>query len=96
MVAFFKYSPVDILSVNLPPSVLDFNFHSPQEWMKSVAIEVCYFIVLAETTHFLNSTHQSWTEEQCCSYVFVSRYLAKWNCCMWRYLNFFAKLKRRL
>jgi hypothetical protein len=50
MVAFFKYSPVDILSVDLPPSVLDFNFRSPQEWLKSVAIEVCYFIVLAETT----------------------------------------------
>lgn len=44
MVAFFRYSPVDILSVNLPPSVLDFNCRSPQEWLKRVAIEVCYFI----------------------------------------------------
>ncbi|XP_062191720.1 putative 1-phosphatidylinositol-3-phosphate 5-kinase FAB1C [Phragmites australis] len=40
MVAFFRYSPVDILSVNLPPSVLDFNCRSPQEWLKKVAIEI--------------------------------------------------------
>ncbi|KAG0523664.1 hypothetical protein BDA96_07G142500 [Sorghum bicolor] len=40
MVAFFRYSPVDILSVNLPPSVLDFNCRSPQELLKRVAVEI--------------------------------------------------------
>ncbi|KAL6596092.1 hypothetical protein ACP70R_047456 [Stipagrostis hirtigluma subsp. patula] len=40
MVAFFRYSPVDILSVNLPPSILDFKSHSPQEWLKRVAVEI--------------------------------------------------------
>jgi hypothetical protein len=59
MVAFFKYSPLDILSVNLPPSVLDFNCHSLQEWLKSVAIEVCYFIALAETMLIFCILHQS-------------------------------------
>ncbi|KAF0899302.1 hypothetical protein E2562_015948 [Oryza meyeriana var. granulata] len=40
MVAFFRYSPVDILSVNLPPSVLDFNCHSRQDWMRRMAVEI--------------------------------------------------------
>ncbi|KAL2904716.1 putative 1-phosphatidylinositol-3-phosphate 5-kinase FAB1C [Bienertia sinuspersici] len=34
MVAFFHYSPVDILTVHLPPSMLEFNCHNEQEWMK--------------------------------------------------------------
>ncbi|XP_020155702.1 putative 1-phosphatidylinositol-3-phosphate 5-kinase FAB1C isoform X3 [Aegilops tauschii subsp. strangulata] len=40
MVAFFRYSPVDILSVTLPPSVLCFNCRSPQDWTKTVAVEI--------------------------------------------------------
>uniref|UniRef100_A0A0D9X822 1-phosphatidylinositol-3-phosphate 5-kinase n=1 Tax=Leersia perrieri TaxID=77586 RepID=A0A0D9X822_9ORYZ len=40
MVAFFRYSPVDILSVNLPPSVLDFNCRSRQDWMRRMAVEI--------------------------------------------------------
>ncbi|CAL9102543.1 unnamed protein product [Musa textilis] len=40
MVAFFHYSPVDILSVCLPPSVLDFAFQVPQEWLKQEAVLV--------------------------------------------------------
>ncbi|XP_006659418.3 putative 1-phosphatidylinositol-3-phosphate 5-kinase FAB1C [Oryza brachyantha] len=40
MVAFFRYSPVDILSVNLPPSVLGFNCHSQQDWMRRMAHEI--------------------------------------------------------
>jgi hypothetical protein len=59
MVAFIKYSPVDILSVNLPPSILDFNFRNLQEWLKSMAIEVCYFIALAETMLIFCILHQS-------------------------------------
>lgn len=40
MVAFFRYSPIDILSVHLPPSVLDFNGHTQHEWIRKEAVEV--------------------------------------------------------
>lgn len=40
MVAFFRYSPVDILSVRLPPSVLEFSGHSQQDWMRKEELEV--------------------------------------------------------
>ncbi|KAL6600768.1 hypothetical protein ACP70R_045053 [Stipagrostis hirtigluma subsp. patula] len=40
MVAAFQYSPMVTLSVNLPPPVLDFNFHAMQEWVKREAVEV--------------------------------------------------------
>ncbi|CAL1405487.1 unnamed protein product [Linum trigynum] len=40
MVAFFRYSPVDILNVHLPPSVLEFNAHSQQEWIRKEAAEL--------------------------------------------------------
>uniref|UniRef100_A0A1D1YMM9 1-phosphatidylinositol 3-phosphate 5-kinase FAB1 n=2 Tax=Anthurium amnicola TaxID=1678845 RepID=A0A1D1YMM9_9ARAE len=40
MVAFFRYSPVDILSVRLPPSVLQFACQSQQEWFRREAAEV--------------------------------------------------------
>lgn len=40
MVAFFRYSTIDIVSVNLPPSVLEFNGHVQQEWMSKEASEV--------------------------------------------------------
>ncbi|WOK96156.1 hypothetical protein Cni_G04863 [Canna indica] len=40
MVAFFHYSPVDILSVCLPPSVLDFSNHVQQEWLRQEAFMV--------------------------------------------------------
>ncbi|KAJ1258876.1 hypothetical protein BS78_10G109300 [Paspalum vaginatum] len=33
MVAVFRYSPVDILSVNLPSSVLDFAYPTTQDWV---------------------------------------------------------------
>ncbi|KAK4763836.1 hypothetical protein SAY87_013274 [Trapa incisa] len=33
MVALFHYSPIDILSVCLPPLILDFNGHVQQEWL---------------------------------------------------------------
>ncbi|XP_062233139.1 1-phosphatidylinositol-3-phosphate 5-kinase FAB1B-like isoform X2 [Phragmites australis] len=33
MVAVFRYSPVHILSVNLPPSVLDFTYPIAQDWV---------------------------------------------------------------
>ncbi|XP_074295587.1 putative 1-phosphatidylinositol-3-phosphate 5-kinase FAB1C [Silene latifolia] len=34
MVAFFHYSPIDILTVHLPPSVLEFNGSSTQDWIQ--------------------------------------------------------------
>ncbi|KAG5532212.1 hypothetical protein RHGRI_026739 [Rhododendron griersonianum] len=40
MVAFFRYSPIDILSVHLPPSVLEFNGHLHQEWIRKEAAEL--------------------------------------------------------
>lgn len=47
MVAFFHYSPVDILSVCLPPSVLDFNCHVEQKWLKEEADLVNYLFCLS-------------------------------------------------
>ncbi|GMP83674.1 hypothetical protein CsSME_00037502 [Camellia sinensis var. sinensis] len=40
MVAFFRYSPIDILSVRLPPCVLEFNRHDQQEWIRKEAAEL--------------------------------------------------------
>ncbi|OEL14943.1 putative 1-phosphatidylinositol-3-phosphate 5-kinase FAB1C [Dichanthelium oligosanthes] len=40
MVAAFQYSPMVTLCVNLPPPVLDFNFHATQEWVQREAVEV--------------------------------------------------------
>ena len=64
MVAFFRYSPVDILSVNLPPSILDFNCRNPQEWLKRVAIEVCYFINFMETMFILCILYTSFSMKE--------------------------------
>ncbi|XP_038714940.1 putative 1-phosphatidylinositol-3-phosphate 5-kinase FAB1C isoform X2 [Tripterygium wilfordii] len=41
MVAFFRYSPIDILSVYLPPSVLEFNLIQ-QEWTRKEAAELTH------------------------------------------------------
>ncbi|CAK9166856.1 unnamed protein product [Ilex paraguariensis] len=40
MVAFFRYSPINILSVCLPPSVLEFNGHVQQDWIRKEAAEL--------------------------------------------------------
>ncbi|KAK6922238.1 Chaperonin Cpn60/GroEL/TCP-1 family [Dillenia turbinata] len=40
MVAFFRYSPIDILSVHLPPPMLEFIGHSQEEWVKRETAEV--------------------------------------------------------
>ncbi|KAM0016737.1 putative 1-phosphatidylinositol-3-phosphate 5-kinase [Helianthus debilis subsp. tardiflorus] len=39
-VAFFRYSPIDILSVRLPPSVLQFSGHVQQGWLKKEVTEL--------------------------------------------------------
>ncbi|XVF85341.1 hypothetical protein PTKIN_Ptkin17bG0110000 [Pterospermum kingtungense] len=40
MVAFFRYSPIDILSVQLPPSMLEFRGDVQQEWIRKEAAEL--------------------------------------------------------
>ncbi|KAI3744404.1 hypothetical protein L1987_57484 [Smallanthus sonchifolius] len=40
MVVFFRYSPIDILSVRLPPSVLQFCGHVQQGWLKKGVVEL--------------------------------------------------------
>ncbi|XP_077230408.1 FORMS APLOID AND BINUCLEATE CELLS 1C [Tasmannia lanceolata] len=40
MVAFFRYSPIDILSIHLPPSTLEFNGQIQQEWFRRETTEV--------------------------------------------------------
>ncbi|XP_024987357.1 putative 1-phosphatidylinositol-3-phosphate 5-kinase FAB1C isoform X2 [Cynara cardunculus var. scolymus] len=40
MVVFFRYSPIDILSVRLPPSVLQFSGHAQQDWLKKDVSEL--------------------------------------------------------
>ncbi|XP_047341042.1 putative 1-phosphatidylinositol-3-phosphate 5-kinase FAB1C [Impatiens glandulifera] len=40
MVASFRYSPIDILSVHLPSSVLEFKGHFQQEWLRKEADEL--------------------------------------------------------
>ncbi|OIT05556.1 PREDICTED: putative 1-phosphatidylinositol-3-phosphate 5-kinase FAB1C [Nicotiana attenuata] len=39
-IAFFRYSPIDILSVRLPPSTLDFSSYTEQEWLQKETAEL--------------------------------------------------------
>ncbi|XP_050272077.1 putative 1-phosphatidylinositol-3-phosphate 5-kinase FAB1C [Quercus robur] len=65
MVAFFRYSPIDILSVHLPPSVLEFNGHVQHEWTKKEAAELVHKMetLYAEISDVLDSL-----EEKCKSF----------------------------
>ncbi|KAJ6771887.1 1-PHOSPHATIDYLINOSITOL-3-PHOSPHATE 5-KINASE FAB1C-RELATED [Salix koriyanagi] len=40
MVVFFRYSPIDILNVYLPPSVLEFNSSIQHKWIRKEASEL--------------------------------------------------------
>lgn len=40
MVAFFRYSPIDILSVRLPPLTLEFSGYTEKEWLRKEAAEL--------------------------------------------------------
>uniref|UniRef100_A0A6N2N5B8 Uncharacterized protein n=1 Tax=Salix viminalis TaxID=40686 RepID=A0A6N2N5B8_SALVM len=40
MVVFFRYSPIDIHNVHLPPSMLEFNGIAQQEWTRKEAAEL--------------------------------------------------------
>ncbi|XVE74717.1 hypothetical protein DITRI_Ditri12bG0039900 [Diplodiscus trichospermus] len=59
MVAFFRYSPIDILSVHLPPSVLEFS-DVQQEWIRKEAAElmVKMEMLYAEVSDVLDSIEQ--------------------------------------
>ncbi|GAB4828783.1 hypothetical protein Ancab_018444 [Ancistrocladus abbreviatus] len=60
MVAFFHYSPIEILSVRLPPSILEFNGHNKQEWMTKEAVELKSKVetLYAEIAVILHSVEQ--------------------------------------
>ncbi|KAB1208192.1 putative 1-phosphatidylinositol-3-phosphate 5-kinase FAB1C [Morella rubra] len=62
MVAFFRYSPIDILSVHLPPSVLDFNGHVQHEWLRKEAAELVSKMetLYAEISDVLDSLEDKW------------------------------------
>lgn len=40
MVAFFRYSPIEILTVHLPPSMIEFDNHIQDDWIQKQAAEV--------------------------------------------------------
>ncbi|KAF5451008.1 hypothetical protein F2P56_031313 [Juglans regia] len=65
MVAFFRYSPIDILSVHLPPSVLDFNGHTQHEWIRKEAAEL---VSKMETLYANISDVLDSLEEKCKSF----------------------------
>ncbi|XP_058087906.1 putative 1-phosphatidylinositol-3-phosphate 5-kinase FAB1C [Magnolia sinica] len=67
MVAFFRYSSIDILSVNLPPSMLEFNTQIQQEWVRREAMEVSKKIRFLYTEVFdvLQSIEQQITDLGC-------------------------------
>ncbi|PIN25995.1 Phosphatidylinositol-4-phosphate 5-kinase [Handroanthus impetiginosus] len=48
MVAFFRYSPINILSVHLPPSILEFSGPGEQSWIRK---EACELLSKAETLY---------------------------------------------
>ncbi|XP_031255802.1 putative 1-phosphatidylinositol-3-phosphate 5-kinase FAB1C [Pistacia vera] len=60
MIAFFRYSPIDILSVHLPPSVLEFYGHGQQEWIRKEAEELMVKMetVYAEISDVLEGMEQ--------------------------------------
>ena len=64
MVAFFRYSPIDILSVHLPPSVLEFNGHVQPEWIRKEATQVQdsinFHIALLRHFHKIVNVNLNW------------------------------------
>ncbi|KAA8532582.1 hypothetical protein F0562_032602 [Nyssa sinensis] len=63
MVAFFRYSPIDILSVRLPSLVLEFDGHFEQDWIKKEVAELLTKMeaLYAEISGVLNSIEQKCT-----------------------------------
>ncbi|XWS69313.1 hypothetical protein CRYUN_Cryun04dG0168500 [Craigia yunnanensis] len=67
MVAFFRYSPIDILSVHLPPSMLEFSGDVQQEWIRKEATElmVKMEMLYAEVSDVLDSIEQKSNSAGC-------------------------------
>ncbi|XP_044488390.1 putative 1-phosphatidylinositol-3-phosphate 5-kinase FAB1C [Mangifera indica] len=67
MIAFFRYSPIDILSVHLPPLVLEFNGHGQQEWIRKEAEELLVKMetVYAEISYVLEGMEQKSSSVGC-------------------------------
>uniref|UniRef100_A0A7N1A8F9 1-phosphatidylinositol-3-phosphate 5-kinase n=3 Tax=Kalanchoe fedtschenkoi TaxID=63787 RepID=A0A7N1A8F9_KALFE len=63
MVAFFRYSPIDILSVHLPPSLIEFDDHIQDSWIKKEAAELLSKAetLYAEVSSVLHSIEQKST-----------------------------------
>ncbi|KAJ4792906.1 1-phosphatidylinositol 3-phosphate 5-kinase [Rhynchospora pubera] len=66
MVAVFRYSPVDILSVKVPPSVMDFTNRVPLEWVRDQMAEICSRAdcLYIEISHVLNNIQRNLPDSQ--------------------------------
>ncbi|KAF5205875.1 1-phosphatidylinositol-3-phosphate 5-kinase FAB1A [Thalictrum thalictroides] len=60
MVAFFRYSPIDILSVCLPPPMLEFSGQFQQDWVRQEAVKLYneMEVLYAEVFDTLHSIEQ--------------------------------------
>ncbi|XP_039006984.1 putative 1-phosphatidylinositol-3-phosphate 5-kinase FAB1C isoform X2 [Hibiscus syriacus] len=69
MVAFFRYSPIDILSVHVPPSTLEFSGNIQQEWIRKEAAElmVKMEMLYEEVSDLLDSIEQKINSAGCLS-----------------------------
>ncbi|KAH1122599.1 hypothetical protein J1N35_005759 [Gossypium stocksii] len=67
MVAFFRYSPIDILSVHLPPSTLEFSGNIQQEWTRKEAAELMVKMEMSyvEVSDVLDSIEQKSNSAGC-------------------------------
>ena len=43
MIACFRYAPANVYSVNLPPSMLEFNYSEHEDWLQKEVKEVFFF-----------------------------------------------------
>lgn len=82
MVAFFHYSPVDILSVRLPPLVLDFSCQIQEDLAKEEAAAVCYQTFQSYFCALLLEI--CWLEFYLLICVSFFRFQLKLNSCIWR------------
>lgn len=93
MVAFFHYSPIDILTVHLPPSVLEFNGQSNQDWMEKEVEEVsfgfCLYILLIGCSLSILYLLFSFALYNCSSRV-------KWRHFMLRSVMYFMSWSKRV
>lgn len=93
MVACFRYASIDVYSVYLPPSKLDFNSER-QEWIEKELNEVNETGYYFNTNWFLcMSNALSFTLYNCMS-VYLIRWLGELSFCSPKYLMLFFWLKK--